>query len=165
MACLNEGLLSVSLCSHRVLCVSVVNASENFVHHRVTEREHGGCTARLSRNQSWLQRSQMFIEPLLTTIRAPAERNVSGDEWEIEHVSLLWSDEESHGGRAFYKHFVPTGRGSCARKTLSEKQEVTNLLHRENKSRHYLRMRLTCRPFRHRNTLFQLPLQSKNEAS
>ena len=42
----------------------------------------------------------MFIESLLTTIRAPAERNVSDAEWKIEHVSLLWSDEESLGGRA-----------------------------------------------------------------
>jgi len=74
----------------------------------------------------------MFIEPLLPTIRAPAERNVSGDEWEIEHVSLLWSDEGSLGSRGFYKHFVPLGRGSCAQKTLSEKQEVTNLLHRDH---------------------------------
>jgi hypothetical protein len=70
----------------------------------------------------------MFIEPLLTTFRAPAERNVSGDEWKIEHVSLLWSDEESFEDRAFYKHFVPTGRGSCVRRTLLERQEVTNLL-------------------------------------
>ncbi len=31
----------------------------------------------------------MFIEPLTTT-RAPAERNVSG---EVEHVSLPWSEE------------------------------------------------------------------------
>jgi hypothetical protein len=69
----------------------------------------------------------MFIEPLLNTICAPAERNVSEDEWE-EHVSLLWSDEGSLGSRAFYKHFVPLGRGSCAQKTLSEKQEVKDLL-------------------------------------
>ena len=48
----------------------------------------------------------MFIEPLLTTNRAPAERNVSGAEWEIEHVSLRWSDEESLGGRHIHKHFV-----------------------------------------------------------
>jgi len=76
----------------------------------------------------------MFIEPLLTTNRAPAERNVSGAEWEIEHVSLRWSDEESLGGRAFYKHFVPMGRGGCARKTLSEKQEVTNLVGRDRRA-------------------------------
>jgi len=76
----------------------------------------------------------MFIEPLLTTNRAPAERNVSGAEWEIEHVSLRWSDEESLGGRAFYKHFVPTGRGGCARQTLSEKQEVTNLVRRDRRA-------------------------------
>jgi len=66
----------------------------------------------------------MFIEQLLTSIRAPDERNVSGDQREIEHVSLLWSDGESLAGRAFYKHFVPTGRGSCARKTLSEKRQL-----------------------------------------
>ena len=49
----------------------------------------------------------MFIEPLLPGIRAPAERNVSDDEREIEHVSLRWSEEESHGGRCIYEHFVP----------------------------------------------------------
>ena len=76
----------------------------------------------------------MFIEPLLNTNRAPAERNVSGAECEIEHVSLRWSDEESLGGRAFYKHFVPTGRGGCGRKTLSEKQEVANLLRRDRRA-------------------------------
>jgi hypothetical protein len=70
----------------------------------------------------------MFIEPLLTTIRAPAERNVSGDEWKIEHVSLLWSDEESFEDRAFYKHFVPTGRGSCVRRTLSESKKLRTCL-------------------------------------
>ena len=76
----------------------------------------------------------MFIEPLLNTNRAPAERNVSGAVWEIEHVSLLWSDEESLGGRAFYKHFVPPGRGGCAQKTFSEKQEVTNLLRKDRRA-------------------------------
>jgi hypothetical protein len=37
----------------------------------------------------------MFIESPLTTIRAPAERNVSGVG--IKHVSLLWSDEDFLG--------------------------------------------------------------------
>ena len=40
-------------------------------------------------------------------IRAPAERNVSGDAWASEHVSLLWSEEESHRRRYIYEHFVP----------------------------------------------------------
>ena len=30
----------------------------------------------------------------------------------------------------FYKHYVPTGRQSLVRKTLPEKQELRNLLHR-----------------------------------
>jgi len=82
----------------------------------------------------------MFIEPLLTTSRAPAERNVSGDGWKIEHVSLLWSDEGPLGSRAFYKHFVPLGRG-IRPETLSENQDVYELatqsppsVHREGKS-------------------------------
>jgi len=48
----------------------------------------------------------------LTTTRAPAERNVCGDDWKVGHVSLPWSEDEPFGDRAFYKHFVPTGRGS-----------------------------------------------------
>jgi len=66
----------------------------------------------------------MFIEPLLTTNRAPAERNVSGAEWEIEHVSLRWSDEESLGGRAFYKHFVPTGREAAPGKLCQKNKKL-----------------------------------------
>ena len=68
----------------------------------------------------------MFIEALLTTNRAPAERNVSGAEWEIEQVSLRWSDEESLGGRHLHKHFVlfdawdeEAAPGKVFRKTIS----------------------------------------------
>ncbi len=38
----------------------------------------------------------MFIDPRLPTTRAPAERNVSGDEYVIPSiVPLLWSGEDS----------------------------------------------------------------------
>jgi hypothetical protein len=50
-----------------------------------------------------LQRSAMF--PALVRER-PA------------YVSLLWSEEEFSGGRVFYKHYVPTGRGKLQRKIL-----------------------------------------------
>jgi hypothetical protein len=36
----------------------------------------------------------MFIEPVLTTTRAPAERNVSGARSDVEQVSLPSSEEE-----------------------------------------------------------------------
>ncbi len=42
--------------------------------------------------------------------RAPAERNVLAMTAQVEHVSLLWSEEGSLES-CFYKHFVPTGRG------------------------------------------------------
>ena len=48
---------------------------------------------------------------------------------EIGYVSLLRS-EENLLELPFYKHYVPTGRGSCLEKTLSRKQEVDGLLHR-----------------------------------
>ena len=69
----------------------------------------------------------MFIEPLLTTNRAPAERNVSGPEWEIEHVSLRWSDEEPFGGRHIHKHFVlfdAWDEGAAAEKLCKESRKL-----------------------------------------
>src|SRR6266550_3412769 len=107
------------------LCSRCVGGEQTIIntHHR--DREHKGCTARLgAATESWLQRSQMFIEPLLTTTPRSSGAQCSGMSGEVEHVSLLWSDEESFGGRAFYKYFVPTGRGAVRRKTLSRKQEV-----------------------------------------
>ncbi len=49
----------------------------------------------------------MFIDSTNPTTRAPAERNVR----EIGHVSLLRS-EKNVLKLAFYKYFVPTGRGT-----------------------------------------------------
>src|SRR6266550_1381694 len=106
------------------LCSRCVGGEQTIIntHHR--DREHKGCTALLgAATESWLQRNQMFIEPLLTTTRAPAERNVQAMSGEVEHVSLLWSDEESFGGRAFYKYFVPTGRGMCVEKRCQENKK------------------------------------------
>ena len=48
----------------------------------------------------------MSIETALTTTRAPAERNVSGDDGKAEDVSLPWSEDERFGDPAFYKHLV-----------------------------------------------------------
>jgi len=64
----------------------------------------------------------MFIETVMSTTRAPAERNVSGN-----CVQFHFAPLERGGylaGRAFYKHFVPTGRepgdkGSRLKKTRS----------------------------------------------
>ena len=38
-------------------------------------------------------------------------------------VSLRWSEEESFGVRAFYKHYVPTGRGNLGWKNLAKKEK------------------------------------------
>jgi hypothetical protein len=73
----------------------------------------------------------MFIDQAMKpTNRAPAERNVCGDELRIGAVSLLRS-EENLLELSFYRHFVPMGRGSCFRKTLPEPQEVDRLLYGE----------------------------------
>src|SRR5207237_4132092 len=61
----------------------------------------------MPKGNSWLQRSRTA----LTTTRAPAERNVCGDDWKVGHVSLPWSEEEPFENRAFYKHFVTYGTG------------------------------------------------------
>ena len=55
----------------------------------------------------------MFIDPAINpTTRAPAERNVCGDEYAQSDVSLLRS-EENLLEFPFYKHYVPpTGRGT-----------------------------------------------------
>ena len=44
-------------------------------------------------------------------------------------VSLRWS-EKNLLQRAFYKYFVPTGRGTLVRKIRLRKQEGVDLLHR-----------------------------------
>jgi hypothetical protein len=65
----------------------------------------------LGAKKSWLQRSQMFIEPLLTVSLALRRSAMfSAMIAQVEQVSLLWSEEGSFGS-CFYKHFVPTGRG------------------------------------------------------
>jgi hypothetical protein len=53
----------------------------------------------------------MFIEkPMNSITGAPAERHVSGDgPLRLTSVSLRWSEKESFGGRAFYKHLTPNG--------------------------------------------------------
>ena len=55
----------------------------------------------------------MFIDQAINpTIGAPAERDVADDESASSgYVSLLRS-EKNLLGLAFYKHFVPTGRGA-----------------------------------------------------
>ena len=58
----------------------------------------------------------MFIEPGVSTNRAPAERNVSGNGI---HNGLRFAPLERggiFGARAFYKHYVPPGRGNWPRK-------------------------------------------------
>jgi hypothetical protein len=72
----------------------------------------------------------MFIEPLLRTIRAPAERNVSGDEWESEYISLCWSEKESFEGRGSINITPLRGVGTLAGKILLRKREVRTLYYR-----------------------------------
>ena len=76
-------------------------------------RRMGECLERcLGAKKSWLQRSQMFIEPLLTvSLAVPAERNVFGHDCSnrarfapLERGRILLES-------CFYKHFVPTGPG------------------------------------------------------
>lgn len=82
--------------------------------------ENSGRQDKQKRSPIENSRRKQFLAPeepnvystALTTPRAPAERNVSGDRSEVEQVSLQWSEEEPLGGRAFYKHLVPTGRQS-----------------------------------------------------
>jgi len=53
----------------------------------------------------------MFIEPLLTVSFAlQRSATFSGMIAQVEHVSLLWSEEGSLVVM-LYKHFVPIGRG------------------------------------------------------
>ncbi len=65
----------------------------------------------------------MSIDPTMNPKTcAPTERDVSGNGTRDRlYVSLLWSEEESFGGQAFYKHYVPTGRGKVIRKNLAGK--------------------------------------------
>ena len=78
----------------------------------------------LGRNQILApEEPNVYSTAINRTTRAPAERNVSDDDCAsrasfapLERVEPFWS-------RAFYKHFVPTGRGNClenlAKKTSS----------------------------------------------
>jgi hypothetical protein len=40
-----------------------------------------------------------------------------------DSVSLRWSEDESFAARAFYKHYVPTGRGNLGWNNLAKKTE------------------------------------------
>ena len=80
-------------------------------------------SAALSRNQILApEEPNVYSTAVNRTARAPAERNVSDDCANrasfapLERRELFWRS-------AFYKHFVPTGRGKClenlAKKTRS----------------------------------------------
>jgi hypothetical protein len=53
----------------------------------------------------------MFIETVLNTTRAPAERNVSGNCLNVHFAPL--ECEGSFGGRAFYEHFGLRDQDNC----------------------------------------------------
>jgi hypothetical protein len=54
----------------------------------------------------------MFIAPLLNVSPALQRSAMfSAMPAQVEHVSLLGSEEESFLESCFYKHFVPVGRG------------------------------------------------------
>jgi hypothetical protein len=59
----------------------------------------------------WLQRSQMFIETGCDQDpRSSGAQCFRQEQAGRDFVSLRWSEEDSLGARAFYKHYVPTGR-------------------------------------------------------
>ena len=73
----------------------------------------------------------MFIEPVLSMSRAPAERNVSSV---IPKSGIRFAPLErgqTFGARALYKHYVPTGRGTWIRKIFLKK-ELGGLFRRSN---------------------------------
>ena len=87
--------------------------------------EHGlrSAAGAATNQMSWLQRSQMFIDtaeprcPRSSGAQCPATLGERG-----LHFAPL--ERDPFGDRAFYKHFVPRGRGRLLHKTCSEKQKL-----------------------------------------
>jgi len=83
--------------------------------YEITQKATYDFTAWPRRNQAVLwapAEPNIYRNRLCEHVRAPEERNVSGNGASRPSVSFRWSEEEIFFARAFYKHYVPTGRGT-----------------------------------------------------
>ena len=72
----------------------------------------------------------MFIDTYVNpTTRAPAERNVYGNEYARLATFRSFRSGEILLELAFYKHYVPMGLGSWSEKPYPRKQQVRCLFH------------------------------------